>query len=137
MSNPSLVSSTIPIPPRCTSVPNVLLDDWMPRLTDTELRLLLIVTRQTLGFQATGKMERGKPASRQQRRACDWATHSQLKAKTGRASAAVSHAIDELITKGLLEVCTQDGTPLLTPQERRRWRSKMFFSLAPHLLTEP
>lgn len=119
----------LPYPARSTPVPNALLDTWMPRLSDTELRVLLVVTRQTFGFQ-----EKGKGAST--RRARDWITHSQLKLKTGRASAAVSHAVDGLTKKGLLCVCTAEGRLLQTPQERRRYPSKLFFSLHPHVLVE-
>ena len=130
-------SFILSIPARCTPVPNALLDDWMQELTDTELRVLLVVTRQTLGFQekpSRSQPFQGKAKGSASRRARDWITHTQLKQKTGRASAAVSGAIDGLVRKRLLEVCTPDGTPLSTPQERRRWRGKMFFSLAPRLL---
>lgn len=128
----------LPYPARSTPVPNVLVDTWMPRLSDTELRVLLVVTRQTFGFQAGGKtsgfQEKGKGASA--RRARDWITHSQLKLKTGRASAAVSHAVDGLMKKGLLCVCTADGRSLQTPQERRRYPGKLYFSLYPLVLVE-
>lgn len=123
------IPSPLPYPARSTPMPNALLDTWMPRLSGTELRVLLVVTRQTFGFQ-----EKGKGTSA--RRARDWITHSLLKQKTGRASAAVSHAVDGLTKKGLLCVCTADGAPLQTPQERRRYPGKLFFSLNPSALVE-
>lgn len=124
--------SSLPFPVRSTPVPNVLLDNWMPHLSDTQLRVLLVVTRQTLGFQASVNS-----AGIAARRARDWITDSQLKQKTGRESAAVSRAIDRLVREGLLQVCTQDGAPLPTPQERRRCQSKLFYSLSSCLMTEP
>lgn len=36
--------------PNTTQVPNVILDEWMPKLKDIELRVLLVVVRQTLGW---------------------------------------------------------------------------------------
>ena len=126
----------LPIPARCTPVPNILLDDWMPLLSDTELRVLLVVTRQTLGFQAGGKTHNNTPGGTASRRARDWLTHARLKQATGRASEAVSKAVDGLVKRGLLEVCTECGSPLLTPPERRRCRGRIFFSLAPSLLTK-
>lgn len=125
------IPTALPYPARSTPVPNLLIDEWMPCLSDTELRVLLVITRQTLGFQA------GSKNTSTFRRARDWITHSQLKAKTGRASAAVSGAVDRLVKKGLLQVGTADGTPLLTSHERRRYRDKMFFSLMPRLLVKP
>lgn len=121
----------LPYPARSTPMPNALLDTWMPRLSDTELRVLLVVTRQTLGFQASANS-----AGIAARRARDWITHSQLKQKTGWESAAVSRAIDGLVKEGLLQVCTQAGAPLPTPQERRRYPGKLFFSLNPSALVE-
>ena len=55
---------------------------------------------------------------------------SQLKARTGRASEAVSKAIDGLVKRGLILVCTEAGAPLNTPEARRRWQGKLFFGLA-------
>jgi len=40
---------------RWTKVPNHLLDQLMPNLKDTELRVLLILIRQTSGWQKEGK----------------------------------------------------------------------------------
>ncbi len=64
---------------RTTPFPNHLLDNAMPRLRDTEWRLLCVLVRQTLGWQ--NKSEGG----RKQR---DWLTQAQLKKRTGRDSAA-------------------------------------------------
>lgn len=97
------------------SIPSTILDRWLPRLKDTELRLLLIVARQTVG-------RGGKPA--------DWLSHSQLKARTGRASEAVSAAVDSLIQKGLLEVFTVTGERLPTPEARRFHRGVLLYRLS-------
>ena len=36
--------------PNTTQVPNFVLDELLPTLSDVELRIVLIVTRQTLGW---------------------------------------------------------------------------------------
>ncbi len=93
-------------------------DDLLPSLKDTELRLLLVVLRQTL----------------LRNKRFDWLASRQLKERTGRASEAVSAAIDALVTRGLLEVRNEQGRLLSTPQQRRREQGRLFFRLGPALL---
>ena len=104
-------------------VPNGLLDMAMPRLRDTELRVLLVVVRQTLGWQ-----EGSDPAQRKER---DWLTQSQLMRRTGRASGAVARAVDALVRGDLIEVLNRAGAPLRTPAERRRHLGQLYFRLSP------
>ncbi len=126
---PPFPATSTPYPAESTPFPNVLIDRIMPDLSDTEWRLLCVVCRQTLGFASEG----GQGG----RRTRDWLTHGQLKARTGRASEAVSRAVDGLVRKNLIEVRTYAGEPLLTPQERRRCQGMLFFSLAPRLVQTP
>lgn len=98
---------------RFTAFPNVLLDRVMPHLSDTEFRVLAVVVRETLGWQ----------------RASKWLTNGLLRQRTGRASAAVSRAIDHLVKRGLLVVREQDGHRLHRADERRRSHSKLSFSI--------
>jgi hypothetical protein len=90
-----------------------------------ELKVLLVVTDQTLGWldPLTG-----------QRKEADWLTHSQLKARTGCASEAISKAIDSLIRRSLIEVLADTGEPLLTAQSRRRCAGRLFFRLSGRIL---
>ena len=88
---------------------------------------MCVVVRQTLGW------EDGQGG----RREADWLTQSQLKARTGRASEAVSRAIDGLVRKGLVQVCSEAGEALATPQSRRRCSGRMLFGLAPQALDTP
>ena len=106
-----------------TSVPNGLLDRVMPTLRDTELRVLLVVVRQTLGWQAS-------PGTAQ-RKERDWLTQSQLMRRTGRASEAISRAVDGLVRGGLIDVLDRAGTPLTTPAERRRHLGRLYYRLKP------
>ena len=104
-----------------TPVPNKLLDRVMPTLRDTELRVLLIVVRQTLGWQAW-------PGSAH-RKERDWLTQSQLMRRTGRASGAVSRAVDALVQSGLIIVTDRAGMPLKASDERRRHLGHLYYQL--------
>ena len=104
-----------------TPVPNDLLDRVMPTLRDTELRVLLVVVRQTIGWQA------GQYSG--QRKERDWLTQSQLMRRTGRANGAVSRAVDALVRAGLITVTDRGGTLLKTPAERRRYLGNLYYQL--------
>ena len=106
-----------------TPVPNVLLDRVMPALRDTELRVLIVVVRQTAGWQ-TGT----NPAQRKER---DWLTQSQLMRRTGRASGAVSRAVDALVQAGLIRVTDRAGKFLSSPDERRRHLGHLYYQTGP------
>jgi len=107
-----------------TPFPDALLDQVMPELRDTEWRLLCVIVRQTLGW-----MENGEPKT------SDWLSHSQLKRRTGRASAAISSAIEFLCRNNLIDVTGRDGRSFNTPAERRRHHGNLYFSLNPEALT--
>ena len=111
----------------------------MPRLRDTELRVLLVVLRQTWGWKADGWRSHGgesgntdtgnrqatndkKPTKRR-----DWLSHRQLCRRTGRGSEAVSGAVASLTASGLIIVEDVGGTPLTTPEERRRCLGRLYF----------
>lgn len=104
-----------------TPVPTALLDKVMPKLRDTELRVLLVVVRQTLGWQV-GK----DPYLRKER---DWLTQSQLMRRTGRASGAVARAVDVLVRHDLIDVLNEGGCLLNTPAERRRCLGKLYYRM--------
>jgi hypothetical protein len=97
-----------------------LIDEVMPALRDTEWRVLCVVVRGTLGWrEGDGRKRR------------DWITHSQLKRRTGRASEAVSRAVQSLVRRGYLIVSDESGVELLSPHRRRRSGSRLYFQLSP------
>jgi hypothetical protein len=100
---------------------NALIDDVMPALRDTELRVLLVVLRQTLGRREP----RGDGTWAARRR--DWLSHAQLRRRTGRGSEAVSAAIAALVERGFIVVEDAAGVPLATTAERRRALSRLYF----------
>jgi len=82
--------------------------------------VLCVIVRQTLGWK------RSRDAGRKHR---DWLTQSQLMRRTGRNSEAVSHAVQQLVRRDLIEVTDYHGAPLTTPSLRRRHRGALYFSL--------
>lgn len=97
------------------AVPVLFIDELMPQLKDTELRTLLAVVRQ---IRVTG-MEASYT----------WLVHAELCRRTGRASAAVSGAVDSLARRGLLEVTDERGRALRTPSERRSADGRRLYRL--------
>lgn len=102
-------------------VPLRLVDEVMPRLRDTELRVLLVVLRQTWGWQA----DRLEGNEKRKRR--DWLSHSQICQRTGRGSDAVSSAVAALVVAGLIVVEDAAGNPLATPGQRQRSLGRLYF----------
>lgn len=101
-----------------TAFPNVLLDRVMPHLNDTEFRVLAVIVRQTFGWQKEAK----------------WLSHSLLRRSTGRESAAISRAVDQLVKRGLIVIRDADNRRLNRAAERRRSKSKLVFSIHPLLI---
>ena len=96
----------------------------MREMSDTELRLVFIVTRATLGWvldKETGM-----------RKEQDWLSLSQLKKKTGRESGAISKAIDVCIRRQWIEARDKDGNILDTKAKRRG--KNIFYRLGPAIL---
>lgn len=112
-------------------VPNIFFDQWLPRLTDSEMRLLLVLVRATLGWREGG--DHG--GWRFKRR--DWMTNSQLVRRTGSSSAAISRAVQSLVIKGLIRVESADGTVLDTPSKRQRNLGRLYFALGEKWITSP
>jgi len=77
--------------PRHTRIPNAILDS-MADLTEPELRVLLIITRKTIGWQ----------------KECDLISLTQLEKLTGLSRPAVNKALHTAIERGWVE-CTGRG----------------------------
>ena len=93
----------------------------MPGLRDTELRVLLVVLRQTWGWRADRLAGNGAHKRR------DWLSHRQLCRRTGRGSDAASGAVASLTASGLIIVEDAAGNPLATPEKRRRCLGRLYF----------
>ncbi len=77
--------------PKHTRIPNAILDS-MAELTEPELRVLLIITRKTIGWQ----------------KECDLISLTQLEKLTGLSRPAVNKALHTAIARGWVE-CTGRG----------------------------
>ena len=97
----------------------------MPKLSDTELRVLLVVTDQTLGWvedKATGR-----------RKTEDWISHSQLVDRTGRRSEALSKALKSLIGHHkLIEARNSKGDVLAHAKDRQKNHKAIYYRLTLH-----
>ena len=93
-----------------TQIPNKLFDDYLPNLRLNELKVLLIVLRQTIGFH----------------KSTDWISSKQMERKTGLSRRSISGAIDELVKKNLITTLGEDGENLRTSGERKG-RQRIFF----------
>lgn len=81
----------------------------IPDLTDHEIRFLLLVIRQTWGWQKSDKSRKQK----------DRMTHGYISKRTGLYRACLSTTIQSLINKQLLLVTDEDGKIMNTPFKRK------------------
>ena len=108
-----------------TPVPNSLFDIYLKELQSAELKVLLVVIRQTLGWS-----DRRAVLGRKEK---DWISNSQLQAKTGNSRRAISSAIHVLVNKRLIEVLDDSGN-LLTDSASRKGKLRLFFRASPMLM---
>jgi DNA replication protein DnaD len=101
-----------------TQVPNFIFS-VLPDLTEAELKIILVVIRQTLGWEdkRTG-----------QRKTRDRITISQFMQKSGLSKRAVTKAIQSLSQKHLLTVTDFKGNTL-TQSTERKGKSYIYYSL--------
>jgi len=108
--------------PSCTThVPNIIMDHYLKELKLAELKVLLVVIRQTLGWE--------DKKTKSTRKEIDWISSSQLAFKTGCSKRAINEAIQGLIEKNLINVYSFSGDFLDAP-EKRRGQQKLFFCLS-------
>lgn len=93
-----------------TQVPNFVLDKWLILLNRSEILLLLIIIRQTIGWynSYTGK-----------RKEMDRITQRQFVLKTGLTSRMVSKSLNSLLEKKLIAVYDKNHVELKLPSERK------------------
>jgi hypothetical protein len=112
--------------PHTTPVPNVIFDIYMKELNSTELKVLLVVIRQTLGWAD----RRGIYG----RKETDWITGSQLRGKTGSSERAITSAIEILVIKKLIEVHDASRHKLSYSKDRQG-KTRLYYSLHPSVFT--
>jgi len=105
--------------PNTTPTPNELYNGEMKKMTDTELRVVLLVTRATLGWEEDKETKMRKKE--------DWISYFQLKQRSGRGYTALAKAIDGCIKKGWIEARDSEGNLLNT--KAKRIGRKIFYRL--------
>lgn len=86
-----------------TQIPNVIIDEWLPTLTGTEFRILIVIARQTYGWHKD----------------TDYLSYSQLIKRTGSANGSIGNALKSLREKGFIKVMDSKGKQLFTKEECR------------------
>jgi len=104
-----------------TSVPNIVFDHYLKELKLAELKILLVIIRQTFGWKDN--------YTKSKRKELDWISSNQLSMKTGSSKRAINEAIQTLVHKKLIEVLSFSGDILDVP-EKRRGQQKLYFRLA-------
>ena len=96
-----------------TPVPNEILDH-LKTLPDKELRVLLLIIRQTYGWY---------DFKTKQRKVRDWMTYQYIINRTGLYRTCLSSTIQILINKGLISVTDYFGKELSLSSQRKGHRS--------------
>lgn len=106
---------------RTTQVPNIIFDVFLSILTEAELKVVLVIIRQTYGWlnKATGK-----------RKVRDRISSLQFQQKTGMSKRIITKSIQMLIAKELIEVTDRKGNSLSEPLLRK---GKKWLYFAVHL----
>jgi phage replication O-like protein O len=104
-----------------TQVPNEIFDTHLQYLTLAELKLLLVVIRQTMGwvYKKTGK-----------RKMRDRISHLQFIRKTKLSRKIISKSLQSLVAKGLIVISDCRGNLLDSPY-KRKGRSYLYYSFQP------
>lgn len=110
--------------PNTTPTPNIIFNGLMRKMTDTEFRIVMLVVRATLGWEAD--KETGM------RKTEDWISSRQLKEKTGRQSGALSKAIDKCVLEDWIEARSKNGEILDTKGKRKG--KNIYFRLGKSIL---
>lgn len=104
---------------RTTQVPNSLFDTYLQTLGHAELKVLLVIIRQTVGYL--------HPRDSTKRKERDWISQKFFQNRTGLSNRAVSTAIASLIGKGLILVTNRKGN-ILHSTEARRGTSRLYYT---------
>jgi len=108
-------------PKQTTPVPNALFDVYLKELKATELKILLVIIRQTLGW-----VKKEGSGGRKNR---DWISTSQLTRKTGASRRAISSGLVGLVKQGLIRISDDRGFDLQGASERKG-KIRLYYELA-------
>ncbi|WP_292942868.1 replication protein [Olleya sp. UBA1516] len=92
-----------------TQLPNALVDAHLKNLSEKELKILLLIIRQTIGF-SDGHGGRKKK---------EWLSQKFISNRTGLSCKSISLGIHQLINKKLVIATNKKGAILNEPEERK------------------
>lgn len=104
---------------KTTPVPNAVFE-YIPSLSEAELKLYLIILRQTLGW---------KDAKSEKRKVYDWISASQFQSKTGLSRRAITGAVQSLSFRHLILIADEHGRVLHTPKDRKG-KLRLYYRIA-------
>lgn len=107
---------------RSTQVPNEVFDQQLPYLNQAQIKVLLIVIRQTLGWI--------DPKTKK-RKSKDWISISFFSKRTRLTHKSISMAISELIYKELIVALDSNAKELRHPRDRRG-KKRIYYAYAPY-----
>jgi len=109
--------------PNTTQIPHLIIREWMPLLSDVELRIILVVTDQTLGWIEDFETKRRKEK--------DWISQSQLMKKINRSDRAIQNSLKRLVDElRIIQAHDESGNLLDSPQKRMKCGGKIFYRLS-------
>ncbi|MBI1307056.1 MAG: hypothetical protein GC181_10680 [Bacteroidetes bacterium] len=107
---------------RTTQIPNVLIDDWLKSLSESELKILLVIIRRTIGMVDKTSENRSNRVHRA------WISHGLFILYTGLSYRSVSRAIQALEGKALISI-TDAGGSVLPISVRKLGQNKLHYRL--------
>ncbi len=109
--------------PNTTQIPHLIIREWMPLLGDVELRVLLVVADQTLGWIEDPETGRRKEK--------DWISQGQLMKKINRSDRAIQNSLKRLVDElRIIQAHDEAGELLDSPKKRMKCGGKIFYRLS-------
>ncbi|SDW82146.1 hypothetical protein SAMN05444411_102245 [Lutibacter oricola] len=102
-----------------TQTPNSLFDNYLKTLGCAELKVLLVIIRQTIGFIDVNTKNKRKDR--------DWISQRFFMLRSGLSGRSVSSAISSLVLKGLILVTNENGD-CMHSIKKRRGTSRLYYS---------
>lgn len=103
-----------------TQVPNRIFDELLPLLSMAELKILLVIIRQTYGWI--------NPETKR-RKQRDRISHAQFISKTGLSRRIIITTIQKLLNKHYIKITNQCGELLHLP-EQRKGKRRLYYEVA-------
>ena len=92
-----------------TKVSDVLLDTWLADLSEAELKTLLIIIRQTIGWNKSR----------------DRISHSQFKTRSGLSQRSITSAVESLSNRNFIKITDYHGRSLSS--DERRYKTEIYY----------